>query len=132
MNSITISFEVKPSLLQEEGAKLYPIKTIKQFKATTLRLDKLKASMNWELHAAYALEKKIEEAAVLLKRQAVKDQGIYNAHLGATPMELSNLGRAHMVLVPRSNQMALSYRRLQTVHTETVQALRSNQTARAL
>jgi len=58
MNSITISFEVKPSLLQEEREKLYPIKTIKQFKAATLRLDKLKASMNWELHAAYALEKK--------------------------------------------------------------------------
>jgi len=58
MNSITISFEVKPSLLQEERAKLYPIKTIKQFKAATLWLDKLKASMNRELHAAYALEKK--------------------------------------------------------------------------
>jgi len=44
--------------------------------------------MHWKLHAAYALEKKIEETAVLLKRQAVEDQGIYNAHLSATPMEL--------------------------------------------
>jgi len=99
MNLITISFEVKPSLLQEERAKLYPIKTIKQFKAATLRLDKLKTSMNWELHEAYALEKKIEEAAVLLERQAVEDQGIYNAHLGATPMELSDLGMAHTEMV---------------------------------
>jgi len=29
-----------------------------------------------ELHTAYALEVKIEEAAVLLKKQAVKAQGI--------------------------------------------------------
>jgi len=129
MNLITISFEVKPSLLQEEQAKLYPITTIKQFKAATLQLDKLKASMHWELHAAYALERKIEEAAVLLERQAVKAQGIYNAHLGATPMELSNLGTAHMEMVTalrsnqmalakRSNQMALRDRRPQTVHTQ--------------
>jgi len=76
MNLITISFKVKPSLLQEERAKLYPITMIKQFKVATLHLDKLKASMHQELHAAYALEKKIEEAAVLLKRQAVEDQGI--------------------------------------------------------
>jgi len=140
MNSITISFEVKPSLLQEEWAKLYPIKTIKQFKAVTLRLDKLKASMHQELHAAYALEKKIEEAAVLLKRQAIEDQGIYNAHLGTTPMELSDSGTAHTETVPvprsnqtapakRSNQMALSYRCPQTVHTEMVPVPRSNQTA---
>jgi len=85
MNSITISFEVKPSLLQEEWAKLYPIMTIKQFRAGTLRLDKLKASMHWELHVAYALERKIEEAAVLLERQAVKAQGIYNATLAQLP-----------------------------------------------
>jgi len=114
--------------------------TIKQFKAATLWLDKLKASMHWELHVAYALERKIEEAAFLLKRQAVKAQGIYNAHLGTTFMELSNLGTAHteMVLAPRSNQMALAKRSNQmalrdrcpqTVHTETVHTVRSNQTA---
>jgi len=39
------------------------------------------------LHAAYALEAKIEEAAVLLKKQEVKAQGIYNAHLDATPWD---------------------------------------------
>jgi len=86
------------------------------------------------------LGKKIEEAAVLLKRQAVEDQRIYNSHLCATPMELSNSGTAHTETVPaprsnqtapakRSNQMALSYRWLQTVHMETVPAPRSNQTA---
>jgi len=85
-------------------------------------------------------KKKIEEAAVLLERKVVEDQGIYNAHLSATPMELSDLGMAHTETVraprsnqtapaKRSNQMALSYRWLQTVHTETVQAPWSNQTA---
>jgi len=96
--------------------------------------------VHWELHAAYALERKIEEAAVLLERQAVEAQGIYNAHLGATPMELSDSGMAHTetVTAPRSNQMApakrrnqmaLRDRRPQTVHTETVHMARSNQTA---
>jgi len=103
MNSITISFKVKPSLLQEERAKLYPIRTIKQFKAATLKLDKLKKSMLCELHVAYALEAKIEEAAVLLKKQAVKAQGIYNTHLSTTPIELSN---PDMAPIERSNKMS--------------------------
>jgi len=45
MNSITISFKVKPKLLQEKRAKLHPIGTIKQFKTATLKLEKLKNSM---------------------------------------------------------------------------------------
>jgi len=111
MNNITISLELKPRL-QEERAKLHPIGTIKQFKTATLKLEKLKNSMHHKLHAAYALEAKIKEAAVLLKGQSVKAQGIYNAHLSATPMELSDPDMApakrsnQMAPVNRSNQMA--------------------------
>jgi len=136
MNRITISFKVKPSLLQEERAKLYPIAMIKQFKAATLQLGKLKKSMHCKLHAAYALEAKIKEAAVLLKKQAVEAQGINNAHLGATPMELSDSDMAHAEMVPvemvptersnemspakRSNQMALRNRCPQMVPAERI------------
>jgi len=73
---------------------------------------------------AYALEAKIEEAGVLLKKQAIKAQGIYDAHLSATPMELSNLDMApmersnKMSLAKRSNQMALRDRCPQTVPVE--------------
>jgi len=82
----------------------------------TLKLEKLKNSIQYIAnYAAYALEAKIKEAAVLLKGQVVKAQGIYNAHLGATPMELSN---PDMALAKRSNQMVPTERSKQTVPVE--------------
>jgi len=65
MNKINISLKLK--LLKEERAKLHALWTAKQFKAATLSLEKLKASIDHNLHMAYALEAKIEEAAVWLK-----------------------------------------------------------------
>jgi len=91
----------------------------KQFKEATLSLEKLKASINCKLHTAYALE----EAAVWLKGQVVEAQGIYDAYLVPTPMELSNLD---MVPEERSNQMALRDRCPQRV-SQTVPEERRNQ-----
>jgi len=74
---------------------------------------------------ANALGAKIEEAVVWLKGQAVEAQGIYNAYLGATPMELSDLDT---VPEKRSNQMALRGRCPQR-GSQTVPKERRNQKA---
>jgi len=62
-----ISIELNPKLLQEERAKLHAINTAKQFKVATCSLEKLKALIKQEMHEAYVLETKIEEAAIWLK-----------------------------------------------------------------
>jgi len=104
MIKINISLELKPKPLQEERAKLHPIRTAKQFKVATLSLEKLKGLNQLQFARSLCLGSKNQRGCGLAQGASGRSSG----DLGRLPWHNSHMELSDLDMVPRkrSNQMA--------------------------